>query len=224
MMDTSTIQADFDRIALIAGERWDHNGHYHSFLLAHVPLRCVQALDIGCGTGAFARLLAGRAERVLGLDLSPQMIRLARERSKQCPNVDFQVADVTMWPFPRGHFDCIASIATFHHLPLKEMLVEARDALTVGGTLLILDLYQQQGLADSLASVLAAPVSLALRLVKTGRLRQSCEVREAWARHGLHEVYLPLAQVRQVCARVLPGAQVRRHLLWRYSIVWKKEA
>jgi len=224
MTDTSTIQADFDRIALISGEGWGQNGHYHDFLLARVPAPCAQALDIGCGTGTFARLLAERADHVLGLDLSPQMIRLARERSQQYPNIDFQVTDVTTWTFPWAHFDCIASIAAFHHLPLDEMLIKARDALKVGGTLLILDLYQQQDLTDLLVSALAVPVNLVLRLIKTGRLRQSREARQAWAQHGLHETYLPLAQVRQVCARVLPGAEVRRHLLWRYSIVWKKGA
>jgi SAM-dependent methyltransferase len=224
MADISTIRADFDRIALISGGGWSHNNHYHDFLLAHVPLRCVEALDIGCGTGAFARLLAERADHVLGLDLSPHMIRLARERSRQYSNVDFQVADVTTWAFPRAHFDCIASIATCHHLPLEEMLIKARDALKIGGTLLILDLYEQKGLTDFFVSVLAVPVHLVLRLIKTGRLRQSREAREAWAEHGLHETYLPLSRIRQICARVLPGARVRRHLLWRYSIVWKKEA
>lgn len=224
MADTSTIQADFDRIALVSGEGWGHNSHYHDFLLAHVPSRCTEALDIGCGTGAFARLLAERADHVLGLDLSPQMIRLARERSQQHPNVDFQVADVTTWTFPRAHFDCIASIATFHHLPLEEMLIKTRDALRVGGTLLILDLYKARDLSDFSVSALAVPVGLALRLLKTGRLRQSPDAREAWAQHEPHEAYLPLSCIWQVCAHVLSGAQVRRHLLWRYSIVWKKEA
>jgi SAM-dependent methyltransferase len=224
MTDTATIQVDFDRIALLSGEGWDHNSHYHGFLLAHVPSRCTEALDIGCGTGAFTRLLAERADHVLGLDLSPQMIRLARERSRQHPNIDFQVADVTAWTFPRAHFDCIASVATCHHLPLEETLIEARDALKVGGTLLILDLYQQRGLTDLFVSALAVPVHLALRLIKTGRLRRSTEAREAWAQHGLHEAYLSLSRIRQVCTRVPPGARVRRHLLWRYSIVWKKEA
>lgn len=223
MADTSTIQADFDRIALISGEGWNHNSCYHDFLLAHVPARCAQALDIGCGTGAFTRLLAERADHVLGLDLSPQMIRLARERSQQYPNADFQVTDVATWAFPQAHFDCIASIATFHHLPLEEVLIKARDALKVGGTLLILDLYEQKGLVDSFVSALAVPAHFALRLIKTGRLRQSPEAREAWAEHGLHETYLPLSRIRQICARVMPGARVRRHLLWRYSIVWKKE-
>jgi SAM-dependent methyltransferase len=219
-----TIQEDFDRIALVSGEGWDHNSHYHKFLLSHVRSRCVRALDVGCGKGVFARLLAERADHVLGLDFSPQMIRLARERSRQHPNVEFQIADATTWNFPREHFDCIASLATFHHLPFEEMLAKMRDALKIGGVLLILDLYETREMADFLINALAMPVHYGLRLVRTGRLRSRREAREAWKQHGPNDVYLPLSQVRQLCARVLPDAQVRRHLLWRYSIVWKKEA
>ncbi len=219
-----TVREDFDRIALVSSEGWDHNSHYHDFLMAHVPPRCTQALDVGCGTGAFARLLAERADHVLGLDFSPQMIRLARERLQQYPNVEFQVADATTWAFPRKHFDCIASIATFHHLPFEEMLAKMRDALEIGGVLLVLDLYKARGLSDFFVSALAVPVHHVLRLVKTGRLRSRREAREAWAQHSPNDAYLPLSQVRRLCARVLPGAEVRRHLLWRYSIIWRKEA
>jgi hypothetical protein len=50
------------------------------------------------------------------------------------------------------------------------------------------------------------------------------QVREAWAEHGRHDSYLTLSQVRQISAAVLPGAEVRKHLLWRYSITWRKTA
>ncbi len=95
----SSIQADFDRIALLSKEGWDHNGHYHHFLLRHVPSSCTEALEIGCGTGAFARLLAKRSNRVLALDLSPHMVQIARDRSAQFPNIDFEVADAFILPY-----------------------------------------------------------------------------------------------------------------------------
>jgi len=129
---------------------------------------------------------------------------------------------VATWVFPPGQFDCVASIATLHHLPLAEMLAKMRDALRAGGVLLVLDLYRGQDLSDVLVSALAAPVSLILRLLKNGRLREQREVRMAWAAHGRHDTCIPLSQIRQICATVLPGAEMRRHLLWRYSIAWKK--
>ena len=190
--------------------------------MKQLPPHCMEALDIGCGTGAFSRLLAQRSERVLGLDLSPRMIEIARERSREYPNIDFLVADATAWEFPAARFDCVGSIATLHHLPAEATLARMRDALKVGGRLIVLDLFQEKGLTDTLTSGLAVPVDVALRLARTSRLRQPREVRAAWAEHGRHDSYLTLAQVRQICDSVLPGARVRKHLLWRYSITWQK--
>jgi ubiquinone/menaquinone biosynthesis C-methylase UbiE len=217
------VQADFDRIALLSTDEWGENSHYHSFLLKHTPSPCAEALDIGCGTGSFARLLAQRCKRVLALDLSPQMIRVAQERSTPYTSIDFRVADVTTWQFPAERFDCIASIATLHHLPFEETLVKMKHSLKVGGALLVLDLFQEAGLFDALVSAIALPVDVALRLVKRGRLRESAEVRAAWDEHGRHDSYLTLPEIRKMCADILPGASVTRHLLWRYSIIWKKE-
>jgi ubiquinone/menaquinone biosynthesis C-methylase UbiE len=219
---TAQIQADFDRIALLSGVEWDHNNHYHRFLLQQLPAHGSEALEIGCGTGAFSRLLAKRFERVLALDLSPQMIRIAREHSKQDLNIDYLVADAMGWPFPTMQFDCVASIATLHHLPLAEMLSRMRSSLKAGGVLIVLDLYQQQGPGDLFTSLLAVPVSGLLQRIRTGRWRKPPSLRRAWAEHGRYDTYLTLAQVQRTCAAVLPEARVKKHLLWRYSLVWQK--
>ena len=219
----ATVREDFDRIALLRGEGWDHSSHYHDYLLRRVPVPCREALEIGCGTGAFSRLLAQGSERVLALDLSPNMVRVAREQSAHFTNIDFRVADVSASGLPAGGFDCVATIATLHHLPLEETLLKMKGALRVGGVLLILDLFQTRGLFDAAAgALLAAPLSAGLRLVRHGRVRAPRAVRRAWAEHGRHDSYPTLARVREVCAELLPGAEVRRHLLWRYSVVWKR--
>lgn len=217
------VQADFDRIALLSTDEWNHNSHYHGFLLEHIPPRCTEALDIGCGTGAFSRLLAQRSNRVMALDLSPQMIRIAQERSEQYTNIDFQVADAATWQFPAERFDCIVSIATMHHLPFEETLDKMKRSLAINGALLILDLFRVESLSDVAVSALAFPADVVLRLVKRSRLRQPAEVRAAWAEHGRQDSYLALSEIRKACASILPGAIVTRHLLWRYSIIWKKE-
>lgn len=220
----STVRADFDRIALLSGEGWNHSSHYHDFLSRHIPTPCREALEIGCGTGAFSRRLAKSSDRVLALDLSPNMIRVARERSAQFPNIDFRVADVLELELPAEKFDCIATITTLHHLPIAEVLPKIKNALKTGGVLLVLDLFQADGLFDAVRNALAMPLSVGLRLSKQGRLRPPREVRRAWAEHGLHDSYLTLAQVREVCAEMLSGAEVTQHLFWRYSVVWKKVA
>lgn len=218
-----SIQSDFDRIALLSDEHWNHNAHYHRYLLDQIPEHCREILEIGCGTGEFSRLLAGRAEKVLALDLSPQMIRLARERSKLYPNIDFVKGDVLTYGFPDNQFDCIATLTTLHHLPIETILRKIRNALKPGGVFVCLDLYQRSNLSDLLFDGVAYPAGILLRLIKTGRPTPPREVREAYDEHGRTDTYLTLPQIKRICADILPDASVSRHLFWRYSIIWKKE-
>jgi ubiquinone/menaquinone biosynthesis C-methylase UbiE len=223
---TDRVREDFDRLAVLsAGSGWDHNSHYHPFLLRQLPGRLGEALDVGCGTGAFARSLAGRCERVLAVDLSPRMVEVAKSRSRGHPNVEYAVADINSWNFPKQRFDCVASITTLHHLPLAPTLARMGGALRSGGTLLVLDLYRARGLADNFVGAAGFAVGKAIRLAKTGErhAHQSTELRRAWEEHGSTDRYPTLAEVRQACAEAgLTGARVRRHLLYRYTVVWRK--
>jgi ubiquinone/menaquinone biosynthesis C-methylase UbiE len=221
---TQSIRSDFDRIALLPEAGWNHNAHYHARLLNQIPQRCRRILEIGCGTGEFSRLLAARAESVLAVDLSPQMIRLARERSELHANVEFVNADVLTYQLPDEHFDCVATLTTLHHLPAERALGIIKKTLKPGGVFVCLDLYQRSNLSDLLFDCVAYPANILLRLLKTGRPRPPREVREAYARHGETDEYLTLSQIERVCAEVMPGARVSRHLFWRYSVVWKKES
>src|SRR6266550_8497056 len=211
----STIQQDFDRIALVSAVSADgglQNDHYHNFLLRQLPTNCRKVLEIGCGTGAFARQLAQHSQHVLALDLSPEMIRLARERSAKFPNIEFQVADVLDRSLPVEDFDCIASIATLHHLPLSEIFSKMKAALKPGGVLLVLDLFEPArisdslvaGLSDSVSNLLAIPVSVSLRLIHHGRLLPRREVREAWAAHEKHDIYPTMNEVHALCSEIFP--------------------
>jgi SAM-dependent methyltransferase len=217
-----TIARDFDALATLPEERWGHNVHYHDWLLRHLPPRIGRALEIGCGTGRFTRRLAERAGQVVAIDLSPAMIRVAHDRSRQHRNVRYQLADASTWPFPHEEFDCVASIATLHHLSLEPALMSMRDALRPGGTLLVLDLYEPTRSTDRLRDAVALPASALLRLAHTGRLLEPWQSRELWRRHGENDVYPRYDRIERACAHGLPGARVRRHLFWRYSIVWTK--
>lgn len=219
MQTQDTIRADFDRIALLPDVVWDHNHHYHPVLLRHVPPGCAEALDAGCGMGDFTRLLAARCGHVTGLDLSPNMVAEARRRSAGLANVDYARADIMTEPLPAGAFDCVSSIAVLHHLPLDAALRRFSDLLRPGGVLLVLDI-RPGGFLPSDVVALAASTALLLR--HTGRPREDPVVRAAWEAHGRTDRFPSLAEVREACGRVLPGARVRSHLIWRYSLVWRK--
>lgn len=218
----SSIEADFDRLALLDDEGWTANNHYHEFLLKHVPANCQNALEIGCGTGAFARLLAARCQHVIGIDLSAEMIRVARSRSSWFENLEFELADAMSWKFAQSHFEFICSIATLHHLEQRQLLPKIKDALKPGGVFVLLDLVASSGITERMLDVIGLGVSSGLRLIHNRRLQPPPEVRKAWEQHGKHDHYSTIKQMQTLADEILPGASVKRHLLWRYTLLYRK--
>ena len=116
-MTPEEIAASYDRIA----EFWDgpqfprSNGvGQHERALRFVPEPGV-ALDIGCGSsGRFIDLLIDRGFAVEGLDVSSEMLRLARRRH---PRMSFFKADICEWDFPRS-YDFISAWDSLWHVPL----------------------------------------------------------------------------------------------------------
>lgn len=224
LADAVTIQRQFDRIALVDVDRKNYNSRYHGLLLTKMPEDCRLAVELGCGTGAFARLLASHADHVLALDFSQEMIRIAKERSTNFVNIEYHCAEIRDWPFPESGCDFIASIATLHHVQLEPMLISLKAAVRPGGAIGVVDLYQPERLSEHLRCFVAYWVSGLIRLLTTRRLRGSKPVRDAWAPHLREDHYLTISRIREICDRVLPGALVRIHLFWRYSLVWTKPA
>ena len=219
---TQKIRNDFDCIALNEHQGWNHNNHYHRFLLKQLPFQCKTVFDIGCGTGEFSRLLAKRADRVLAIDLSPNMIEVAKQRSKQYTNIDFQVADILQWEFPPERFDAIVSIATVHHLSVEHLLPNLKAALKSGGRLVILDLLEHENLRDMLSDFIAVPLNWLFQTMRNKHIQQSPEAAEAMREHLRTDKYLTLSQARKIYKSSLRKAKVRKHLFWRYSLVWEK--
>jgi 2-polyprenyl-3-methyl-5-hydroxy-6-metoxy-1,4-benzoquinol methylase len=90
-------------------------------------------LDVGCGAGAFAARLAGRADHVDAIDKSAAMIEAARRRAPA--NLTCTLADVTEAPLPAAHYDAIVSITALHHVRLADALRQLAPALRPGGVL-----------------------------------------------------------------------------------------
>ena len=71
------------------------------------------ALDAGCGTGRFARLLQSRSFKVVGIDTSEGMLLEARERN---PGMECLQADLLHLPFPEGSFAVALTVWVLNHL------------------------------------------------------------------------------------------------------------
>jgi 2-polyprenyl-3-methyl-5-hydroxy-6-metoxy-1,4-benzoquinol methylase len=179
---------DFDRIASLMAEEPEARETYSDYLLSQVPLDCAHVLDIGCGFGSFARLVSHRARQVTAIDVSPQMISIARERSAGYANLEFALTDFLQTHLPAESYDCVVTLATLHHLPLGESLKRMKALLSPGGVLVVHDLVAAGGTFDRALDFVRLPVSMAWRLRQTGRLRARPEVRKAWIEHGRHGV------------------------------------
>ena len=131
---------------LRAFERQGHDAlakSYHAFfapvtalaiqpLFEAVRLRPgIRLLDIASGPGALAAEAAKRSASAVGVDLSPQMIELAR---RIYPGIDFREADVERLPFGDNTFGAVVCAFGLGHFPRPEAAVaEAARTLLPGG-------------------------------------------------------------------------------------------
>jgi SAM-dependent methyltransferase len=95
------------------------------------------AADLGCGPGHVARYLHDQGVKMLGLDLSPEMIRWAKERN---PDLDFRVGDIRALDLADASLAGIVAFYSVIHLDPSELgpaFVEFRRVLTPTGVLLV---------------------------------------------------------------------------------------
>ncbi|SPM27777.1 class I SAM-dependent methyltransferase [Mycobacterium terramassiliense] len=97
-------------------------------------------VDIGCGPGNAARAAADRGARVVGVDPSPLMLRLARRATRDHPNVSWSQGTAEALPVPDGWATVVWSLKTVHHWKdVTAGLAELRRALAPAGRLLVLE-------------------------------------------------------------------------------------
>ena len=105
-----------------------------------------RVLDVGCGTGSLAIMMAKRGARVLGIDTSDPMLEVGRQRAA-CEGVAQDVelrrlSAMEIDKLPRAVYDFVVSTLLLSELSDDEVrcvLADARERLAPGGTLLIAD-------------------------------------------------------------------------------------
>src|SRR5919206_352385 len=83
-------------------------------------------LDVGCGAGAFLRLVAARGARAFGLDAAPALLDLARER---VPAAQLRVGDMEALPYGDGTFDLVTGFNAFFFA--NDIVAALREAARV---------------------------------------------------------------------------------------------
>jgi ubiquinone/menaquinone biosynthesis C-methylase UbiE len=126
--------------------------------------RDARVLDVGCGSGWASRLLAQMASngRVVGIDISDEMIAVAQQSSEDFSNVEFRVASAERLPFKGGEFTHAFSMESLYYY--EDMSVALREILRVlqpGGVFVnVVDLYQENPASHQWIEDLKVPVQL----------------------------------------------------------------
>jgi ubiquinone/menaquinone biosynthesis C-methylase UbiE len=81
-----------------------------------------KVLDVGCGNGRLLNLIQNQKVKYVGLDASPQLIKLAQQAF---PEYQFVVGDALDLPFDDNSFDKVFAIALLHQVPSKKLRAKA---------------------------------------------------------------------------------------------------
>ncbi len=129
----------YDRIADWRNQRVAEH-HYYSEqvrrLVSSLVLPGSRVLEVGCGLGDLLASLDGPVR--VGIDLSPRMIEIARQRH---PQLDLRVVDVERGPLPEGPFDAIVLSDAIGHLGDIQCALERLRGLLAPGGRIVLTYY-----------------------------------------------------------------------------------
>ena len=123
-----------------------------------------RVLDVGCGSGWATRLLSGYASngQVTGIDISDEMIRVARESSNAFPNAEFELASAEHLPFADNEFTHAFSMESlYYYANIPQALAEIHRVLRTGGLFVaVMDLYWESEATHQWIDTLKVPVEL----------------------------------------------------------------
>ncbi len=174
------------------------------------------AIDLGCGNGNIALILADHYETVRAVDISAEMIRLASTRRSH-PRVVYEQADINL---VTGQYDLVLSILVLHHMPdITRTLAHIADLVAPGGAAILVDPAEPlrkrwQFHLGNLKWLYGDLRSGQPNAFEAFRLRSD----RRWMDHLVSDRFLTAEQFREVYARALPGAAIGPASGYHYAI------
>jgi ubiquinone/menaquinone biosynthesis C-methylase UbiE len=191
-----------------------------SWLAGLLPAAGRRALDLGCGSGRHAVLLAERFEQVDAIDISLPMIEIAQARRAR-PNITYLHADLRDVAGSE-RYDFVLSALTLHHVPdLHAALTRIKMLVAPGGRLVVADMYDASGATGHARSAVRRVLPLRLRLrglavkelganiarrgLATAWQIYRLSTRPAWLDHRVTDRFFSRAELERSCQSLFPG-------------------
>lgn len=155
--------------------RWAHEGKGQGMEHDHLPITLPalermhiapedNILDVGCGSGWLSRILAARVPqgRVVGMDISDEMVRLARQANAPLDNAIFLVGSAEEIPWEPHFFDKAVSVESAYYWPdpargLREIFRVLREG---GSAWILINYYRDNPHCHQWGPLLSVPTHL----------------------------------------------------------------
>lgn len=173
-------------------------------------------LDAGCGSGSLSIALAPHVRHVVGIDLSPQMISLAKEQATDANarNVSFVIGDIQQPGIRENLFDIVISNFVLHHTSIQFTIPLLTNIIAPGGWFIMQEpvcpvngilrslWYRWQGLRSSSEAFRRHGLAVSLKI---GRFYQG----KAWMKHQLEDRHWSTEKWREEIKRLMPDAMIK---------------
>ncbi|WP_240125044.1 bifunctional 2-polyprenyl-6-hydroxyphenol methylase/3-demethylubiquinol 3-O-methyltransferase UbiG [Thermomonas alba] len=158
-------QAELDKFDALAQRWWDPEGPQQAlhalnparlgYVAERIALRDAAVLDVGCGGGLLSEALARAGARVAGIDLAPNLLKVARLHGLESGvKVEYRQAAVeTIAEQMPGAFDAVTCMEMLEHVPDPGAVVRACNAVLKPGGRLFLSTLNRTVAAFALAIV-----------------------------------------------------------------------
>jgi len=185
------------------------------------PLPAGTLLDVACGTGRYSAYMAGRGHQVIGIDLSPDMLALARAK---LPEAEFREGDMESLPFEDASVDtAICALALVHLKDIRRAIAEMARVLRPGGRLIISDVHPMPILLGWQAQFRTAEGDAGFMRIHPHLLSDYCEaaIAAGLAVLSCAEPRLTPASAITPAAEILPDANLAAWVGLPGVVVWE---
>lgn len=219
----NTAESQFDKVA----EEYDFVNallNDYSFSLSNMFPEKGRALDIGCGSGLLVEKLASYYDEVIGIDISNEMLNLAKSK-RQLTNTVYLNMNAEQLNF-NEKFDFIVSRTTFHHLnDIPSVIQQMKELLNEEGRIVILDNVSEVETPPTYVYVLGAIQDFLPHCLKFG-MKNAIRVfkhntSKSWLEHLASDKYLSEQDYYDLYGKLLPGCQFY-NMGWAMGVVWIK--